>query len=403
MAIPSAACPSSVGSTMRRLAMMVLGAAILLLGLPTAQAQVSGDGCAAAFPETGFGITRMAGPVEVAASGLNLPVVERFVTSLTEFAEILEEEIAPLDGVGVCLFADQLAIAPRDLGIDSNIPLRAVAFGAEDLLLVSAWSIGTVDGALLEGLVHIAQWRAVGGGYPEPLATDMIGWYVARVSNTTEIAHAVMLRANVGLREPMPANDWAAAAAPDTITWNPEFQYGGLGDFTGYVFAEAGPGVFADPDPAELARLDEEWRNALFDESGAVPGGSKGWIIGVAIAAAIVLAGVAIALYTGWVRRKILEEVKEAAREGRTLGAVSPDEAEAPDVQATVGRSLSAGRRRRRDSRVRRRPARPAGTGGDDRDRAPSGREVGDGVDDVSSGGHTGDDLFRHPGFDADD
>jgi hypothetical protein len=269
--------------------------------------------------------------------------------------------------------------------------------------LVSVWSIRTVDDALLEGLVHIALWRAVGGGYPEPLATDVIGYYGGRLSGGAQVAHDIMLRANVGLREPMPANDWTVGSALDTVVWNPELSIGGLGDFTAYAVAEAGPGVIASPDAAELARLDEAWRNALFDESGAVRGGSKGWIIGLSIAVAIVLAALGIALWTRRVRRQVMDEVRAAALEGRTLGAVGPDDTEVPDVRAAVGRSLPRSGSRRGNPRVRRRPPGSAGVDRDGRDRAQGGQPVGDDLDGVPPGGEAPDDAFRHPGFDADD
>lgn len=384
---------------MRRLAMALL---LLVIGMPDAFAQVPGDGCAQAFPQVGFGITRSGGSVEVSASGLDLAVVERFTASVAEFAGILEAEVAPMGGVAVCLFADELPLTPQDVGREGNLPLRAVAMGADDLLLVSAWSIRTVDDALLEGLVHIALWRAVGGGYPEPFATEVTGWYSARLSGTTSIAHSIMLRQNVGLREPMPPNDWVAGTAADTIVWNPENPYGGLGDFAGFVFAEAGPGVFADPAPEALAGLDERWRNALFDESGAIPGGSKGWIVGLAIAGGIVLVAIGLAWWTRLVRRRVLEEIRAAALEGRTLGGSGVEHPPPPDVRAAVGRPLSGQRRRRRNPGVRRGVDRAA-TDADDGNGAPSGRPVGGEADDVAPGGESGDDLFRHPGFDADD
>ena len=153
-----------------------------------------------------------------------------------------------------------------------------------------------------------------------------------------------------------------------------------------------GAGYLAAPDLEELVELDEGWRQALFDDSGAIPGGSKGWIVGVVVAA--VLLGAAIAF--AWLGRVSRLRAEEALRR-LALAPPAPaavTEAEGAAVRPSVGGGLG-----RRHSRVGGRNAGAVGRRGDDRDGAPAGGEGGARRDRVAKTAKPGDEIFRHPGF----
>ena len=97
------------------------------------------------------------------------------------------------------------------------------------------------------------------------------------VDRTVEVVHNVFVRQNSGLAEPWQPFPWTVGQMLDPLVWNPEQGYGGAGDFANYAVATAGNDVLSTPLTSDLAALDEGWRQTLFDESGAILGGSKGW------------------------------------------------------------------------------------------------------------------------------
>ena len=80
-----------------------------------------------------------------------------------------------------------------------------------------------------------------------------------------------------------------------------------------YVAAVSGTGPLANPFGGELEDLDTAWRQSLFDQSGSIPGGSKGWVIGLIGVTAIVSLAVFVAWWSARERRRIEAELREAA------------------------------------------------------------------------------------------
>jgi hypothetical protein len=324
-------------------------------------------------------------------------MTERFAGEFTQAVGWLEADISPLEGAEVCLFIDEIDINTEALGWYPGLPLRAVAFGEQGVVAVSAWQPRYTADAGVVGLIHIALWRASGGSYPQPFADDVTGWYLGRLAGTTEAIHNLYLRQQIGLREPWPPFPWSTSALADPVLWKPEYGYGGAGDFTDFVVAAQGPGYLAAPGLEELAGLDEEWRQALFDDSGAIPGGSKGWIAGV-IAAAVLL-GAAIAF--AWGGRVSRLRAEEALRQ-LAVAPAAPAGA-GPAAAGAAVRPSVGGRPSRGHPRVGGSGAGVVGRHGDDRDRAPAGGESGPRRDRVAKKAKPGDEIFRHPGFRDDD
>jgi hypothetical protein len=365
--------------------------------LPTPAAAQQAAGCAAIFPGTTFDTSAPAGPVVVRGAGLTGEMTVRFAGELTQLVEWLEADIGSLEGAEVCLFIDEMAIVAEALGWYPGLPLRAVVFGEQGVVAVSVWQPRFTADAGAVGLVHIALWRASGGSYPQPFADDVIGWYLGRRAGTTEAIHNLYLRQQIGLREPWPAFPWSVSTLSDPVLWKPEYGYGGAGDFTDFVVGAKGSGYLAAPALDELAGLDEEWRQALFDDSGAIPGGSKGWIAGVI--AAVVLLGAAITF--AWLGRVSRLRAEEALRQLAVAPAASAGAD--PAAAGAAVRPSVGGRPSRRHPRVGGSGTGAVGRHGDDRDGAPAGGEGGPRRDRVAKKAKPGDDIFRHPGFRDDD
>jgi len=382
---------------MRRLLPAFLTACVVLGAsfASTAHAQEA-SGCAARFPGTPFGSSADAGPVTVHGSGVNPALTERIADDLRATAEAVQADIGGLDGVEVCAFADRLPLDQAELGWPEGQSLRAVAFGEEGLVVLSSWLVGTVPDAAIVGVVHVAQWRTSGGAYPEPFGSEVVGYYQGVANETLEIVHNSYVRANIGQQEPWPPIPWAAGRMVDPLLWNPEFGYGGAGDFGSYARRVGGSEVFAEPDPDALAELDEGWRNDLFEESGAIRGGSKGWIGGLIALLVVLAAGGTLAYLNRLSKRRAEEQLREAALTARR--ELEAAEAGAGPVTTSVVSGVG-----RRDPRIR--SGAPGAVRGDrdDRDRAPAARPRRSGAHAVPPAGQADDDLFRHPSLREED
>lgn len=375
---------------MRRLLPAILVACVVVgaaFTLPAAAQRTSG--CEARFPGTVFDAAADAGPVTVRGSGVSQALTSRVADDLASIAIAVEDDIGGLSGAELCLFADRLPIDAAALGWPEGQALRAAAFGSDGVVVLSTWLVGTVADAAIVGLVHLAQWRSSGGTYPEPFGSEVMGYYLGVANDTLELVHNAYVRANIGQQEPWPPFPWAAGRAVDPLVWNPEYGHGGAGDFGSYVRRVGGAEVFADPDPGRLAELDEQWRDALFEESGAIRGGSKGWIGGLIALVVVLAAGGTLAYLNRLSKRRAEEALREAAERARG------SETEAAEVgPVTTSLVSSVGRR---DPRVRGGSASPSRVDRDGRDGAPSrgpGRALPHGV---SPAAQPDDDLFRHP------
>jgi hypothetical protein len=372
---------------MRRVLPAILAACVVngaLLAAP-AHAQES-LGCQGRFPGSAFTTSSAAGPVTVRGSGINAALTERIADDLRSTAEAVQDEIGGLDGVEVCVFPDRLPLDGSALGWPEGQSLRAAALGDDGLVVLSSWLVGTVSDAAIVGVVHVAEWRISEGSYPEPFGGEVMGYYLGVANDTLATIHNSYVRSNIGQQEPWPPIPWAAGRMVDPLVWNPEIGHGGAGDFASYVHRVGGPEVFADPDPALLAELDEAWRNDLFEESGAVRGGSKGWIGGLIALIVVLTAGGTLAYLNRLSKRRAEEALRHAA--------MQEHHAEPDTGPVTTSVVSGVGRR---DPRVRGGP--PGAVRGDrDRgDRPPARGPRGSGAHDVPPAGQSDDDVFRHP------
>jgi hypothetical protein len=380
---------------MRALTIAILVAAITVVS-PAAFAQTTDGGrCAERFPESTFDTSAMADVVSVHGSGIGAELLDRYAREWGELVALVQDEMGGLDGgVAVCVFDDELPLDNESLGWPATQFLRAASFGQDRLVVVSSWLISEAPDAGRNGLLHVAQYQVSGGTYPEPFGDEVKGWYRNRVDRTVEAVHNVFVRQNSGLAEPWQPFPWTVGQMVDPLVWNPEQGYGGAGDFANYAVATGGTEVLSTPLTSDLASLDEGWRQTLFDESGAVLGGSRGWILGLVMSVGIVVLGI---LMAWWSRRQKLK-IEEQLRDLEFLEQKSREAREAEAVRTSLAASGGG-----RHSRVRRGRSRASRVDRDDRDRSPSRRSRRSRDDRVSEALKTGDDLFRHPGFDEDD
>jgi hypothetical protein len=388
---------SLLSSRFRRGVALAVASVVLSMAVPALAGPAAQASCRDRFPDEPFEYELSAGVARVFTSGIGEEMARRWATTTAEAASIIDGTIGGLDGVAVCVFADDLPLDGVALGWHENQRLRAAAFGDEGLIVVSSWLIGTVEGSIQRGLVHLAQWRSSEGTYPAGFAEEVLGWYRNRFNNTTESVRLAFVRQNVGLREPWPPTPWLEGPTiSDPIVWNPEAGFGGAGDFARFAVDMLGPVVVADPrgSAADIEAADEAWRQALFDESGSIPGGSREWIVGAFMVAGTILFAVWMAYQGRRDRERIARELREAAF------ADAEQRREIADEQAV--RPLVAVRASRTDPRVRGRSSGAGPVDSHDRDRSPSGGGVGTAVDRVSPRDESGDDAFRHPDFDGD-
>ena len=380
----------------RRISTVIVVALVApLLGGVPALAQVDGGRCAERFPGAVFDTVADAGPVRVHGSGITQPLLDRYASDWGELIEMVQAEMGGLDGgVAACVFEDQIPLDAQALGWPDNHLLRAVAFGDERLVVVSSWLIGAALDAGRNGLLHVAQYQVSQGNYPEPFGNEVKGWYRNRVDRTVEVVHNSFVRQNSGLSEPWPPFPWTVGRMVDPLLWNPEFGYGGGGDFANYAITTTGNAVLSNPLESDLATVDEDWRQTLFDESGAVLGGSKGWMLGLFLAIGLVLLGV----FTAWLARHQRLRIEAKMLDVEWLEQMSREAKEREVVRTSIalgGRS--------RDTRVRRRRSGSGGVNGNDGDRSPSGGAGRTRDDRMPRNSKSIDDRFQHPGFDGDD
>ena len=366
-----------------------------LLAAAPASAQTGGGRCSERIPDAVFDTEADAGPVKVYGSGTTQALLDRFAADWGELVELVQADMGGLDGgVAVCVFDDRLPFDAEALGWPRNQQLRAIAFGDEKLVFVSSWLVAVTSDAGRNGLLHIAQYQVSVGKYPEPFGNEVKGWYRNRVDRTVEVVHNAFVRQNSGLTEPWHPFPWTVGEMVDPLLWNPEFGYGGSGDFANYAVTTTGNGVLSDPLGSDLGTLDERWRRTLFDESGAILGGSKGWMLGLFLSVALLMLGGFMAWWTHRQKRLLEEKMGDLA----WLEQMSREAHEREAVRTSIAVGGS-----RREARVRRRSPDSGGVDGDGRDGPPSGGEGGTRRNRVPRRGKPGDDLFRHPGFDGDD
>jgi hypothetical protein len=230
---------------------------------------------------------------------------DRFAADVQEIARQIQSEISGLDGTAVCLATPEVGLDAGDL-VARGQRLHAVAFGAERMFAISAVEIRMVEDAIAFGLPHIALHQVgkelgLAAGYPQPLASTIAHWYLARVNGNAERYHTELVVA-LFLDDPNPqertaadATRWVDGAAVDPFLFDPQFVVSPMGDFIEYAVNARGVDVLRDPTQETWGALENEWRIAMRDELLEGRRGSWGAEWGVAIVVGVLLLAVALA------------------------------------------------------------------------------------------------------------
>ncbi len=256
------------------------------------------------FPDTVWdGPARPLGPVRLYTAGLPVGLADRFTDDLGDAVGPIAAELDGLAGVEVCLFADRLPLDAQALGWPEGQQLRAISFGAERVLVLSAWNTLLVRRAGTFGLAHQAEWGLSGGDYPDPLGATVGHWYVSRLEGRVRRDHDSMRFAKL-IRALPEEISWTASRIPERLLWNPEFQLSPIGDFAGFAVTAEGLDVIRNPDAATVRRLGAEWQSALLAEATGSESGTRGWIVGTVIVAGVLSLGALIAFVNLWSARR---------------------------------------------------------------------------------------------------
>ncbi len=280
---------------------------IVLLGLSAVGiADADQDRCSSRFPDVEWTTVEVDAPVSVATSGMAPEMAARFAADAARNANRIHNEIAGLDGVAVCLTTPEVTLDPGDLVAEGQ-RFHVGVSGEEKLFALSAVEIRFVADALAFGLPHIALYNlahdiGLEGNYPEPLASTIGHWYLARDNGKAERYHSQLV-VGLFLDNPNPeertadeVTNWVGTAGEDPMEFDPKTVASPIGDLVDFAVRNHGIGVISDPSQETWAAIDMEWRTAMRDELLEGRQGSYGAEWGVAIVVVFILLAILLAL-----------------------------------------------------------------------------------------------------------
>ncbi len=315
-------------------AIAALVAALFAVGI--AVAAPAHAGCGDRYPDVEWRSTGQTDLLVVSATpsvgdGLGL----RLADEAGAMARVLEEDFGSVPPLSLCVFGTEDGLDATGLVPEGQL-LHAAVFNEDGTVYVN-----TLDSRLFAetnafGLAYAVLWdvaaRQGAAGYPEPLATVIGQWYLARAAGKLELHHSQM-RGGAFFRDPsgqgIEATDWAWAAQPPVYSWNPQFQESPLSDMVQWAVDQHGVEVLSDPDPQRWAEIEKAWQDALRAEALQGASGGNDWLIGLTIFFGFIgLAGL-----VAWLNKRSKRRIREQARirtqaetgaTARTSAAASP-------------------------------------------------------------------------------
>lgn len=282
-------------------------ALVALFGLlATGSADAGQDPCVSRFPDVEWTTVEIDAPVSVSTAGMTPEMAARFASDVERNASRIHGEVGGLNDVAVCLATPDVTLDVGDLVAEAR-RLHVAAFGEERLLALSAVEIRLVNDAVAFGLAHIAlhqvaQELGLEGDYPEPLASTIGHWYLARDIGRLERYHAQLVVA-LFLDDPNPdqrtddeATAWIAAPGEEPFLFDPQAVASPMGDFIDFAVATRGIDVLQDPAQDTWGPLENEWRVAMRDELLEGRQGSYGAEWGVLIVVVVITIAILLAL-----------------------------------------------------------------------------------------------------------
>jgi hypothetical protein len=296
---------------------IIIAALLALFAFVSAEpAESLDDRCAGMFPDIEWYPVVVDAPVSLATAGMSAEMSERYGRDAERVANRIQAELGGLEDTAMCLTIPEIELDVGNL-VASGQRLHVAVFGEEKVFALSAVEIRMVDDAIAFGLPHIALWQladelGLADGYPEPLASTISHWYLARDNDRLERYHAELVvqlfldDPNPDLRTAADATLWGAATREDPFTFDPQFVASPMGDLIDYAVAARGVDVLRDPAQQTWGTLENEWRTAMKVE--LLDGRSGSW--GAEWGVAIIVFFVLLAILLAWLKRR---ERKRAA------------------------------------------------------------------------------------------
>lgn len=289
----------------------IFAALLALFVFGSAQpAQSLDDRCAEMFPDVEWSSVEVDAPVSIATAGMSAEMAARYGRDAERVANRIQAELGGLEDTAMCLTVPEITLDVGDL-VAPGQRLHVAVFGEEKVFALSAVEIRMVDDAIAFGLPHIALWHlaeelGLADGYPEPLASTISHWYLARDNERLERYHAELV-VQLFLDDPNPdqrtaadATPWVAATREDPFTFDPQFVASPMGDLVEYAVDNRGVGVLRDPVQQTWGTLENEWRTAMKVE--LLDGRSGSW--GAEWGVAIIVFFVSLAILLAWLKRR---------------------------------------------------------------------------------------------------
>lgn len=297
---------------------IIVAALVVLLTFSLPEpAEAAAGRCAEMFPDVAWSYVAIDAPVTFATVGMSAAMAARYAADAERVANQIQEELGGLDGAAMCLTVPELPLDVGDL-VPPGQRLHVAVFGEEKVFALSAVEIRMVDDAIAFGLPHIALWQVaddlnLADGFPEPLASTISHWYLARANNRLARHHAELV-VQLFLDDPNPdqrtvadANSWVAGVREDPFTFDPQFIDSPMGAMIEYAVASRGVDILRTPDQEIWGAIENEWRVAMKAE--LLEGRSGSW--GAEGGAAIIIFFVLLAILLAWLKHR---ENKRAAQ-----------------------------------------------------------------------------------------
>lgn len=303
----------------RFLSAIALTAIVFAAGVFTATA--ADAGCGDQFPDAEW---RIVGETDLLVVAITGSVSDgqglRFADTSAATARQLEEDFGVLPSLNLCVFSEVDELDPSGLVTTGQL-LHAAAFNLDGSVYVNTLQSRLFDETQAFGLAYAVLWDVAAeqglDGYPEPLATVIGQWYLARAADKLELHHSQM-RGGAFFRDPagegIEATDWAQSSQPSIYVWNPQFQESPISDLVQWAVDEHGVEVLSDPDPDRWGEIEQEWQDALRDEALQGASGGNDWLIGLAIFVGFIALAALMAWLTHRSKRKIREDARRRAQ-----------------------------------------------------------------------------------------
>lgn len=292
-------------------------------------------GCGDNFPDTEWRVT---GETELLVVATAPSVSDgqglRFADEASATARWLEEDLGTIPQLNLCIFGVDDDLDPTGL-VPAGQLLHAVVFNEDATVYVNTIQASLFDETHAFGLAYAALWHVADElgrtGYPEPLASAVGQWYLARSADKLDLHH-VQMRGGAFFRDPsgggIETTDWAQASQPPTFAWNPQFHETPISDLVQFAVDQYGPEILNELDGIRWSEIEQEWQTALRLEALQGSSGGADWVVGLVIFFGFIgLAGL-----TAWLTRRSRIKLREEARkraEAEAAGVSAPADAAA--------------------------------------------------------------------------